>query len=194
MANQTFSARDRRRFAEIKEELHLLLPDTRPRSEAVHRCALLFAEVKGKGYQQIDGHELVEKWMWKTFKVGDRQARKWFDAATLPAAEVRGKHQGIEVMGGQIALEPDPAVRAAIELLAEVRVPPCHPLREPMHQWARALRAPGLSGRLLALHCLVAARLPGCAVALGALAETPLPKGLRELVISYRELLGAAPG
>src|SRR5579883_753627 len=119
MANKTFSARDRRRFAQIKEELHLLMPDTRPRSEAVHRCALLFAEVRDQGYQQIDGHELVEKWMWRIFKVGDRQARKWFDAATLPAAEVRGKRQGIEVMGGQIALETDAAVRAALWALAE---------------------------------------------------------------------------
>src|SRR5579883_3627189 len=119
MTKKTFSARDHRRFTEIKEELHLLLPDTRPRSEAVHRCALLFAEVRDKGYQQIDGHQEVEKWMWKVFKVGDRQARKWFAAATLPAAEVKGKRQGIEVMGGQIALETDAAVRAALWSLAE---------------------------------------------------------------------------
>src|SRR5579883_1932278 len=119
MTKKTFSARDRRRFADIKAELNDLMPQTRPRSEAVYRCAVLFAEVRDKGYQQIDGHELVEKWMWKVFKVGDRQARKWFAAATLPAREVQGKRQGIEVMGGQIALEPDAAVRAALWSLAE---------------------------------------------------------------------------
>ena len=118
LATESFTTADQTRFAEIKARIQKLLPKTRPRSEDVHALARLFVEVRDKGYQRMDGEAECILWMWRCYRVGDRQARKYFAAAGLPAAEVEGKRQGIEVMG-QIAQEEDLQVRRELWELAE---------------------------------------------------------------------------
>src|SRR5437879_4529578 len=96
---QIFTDSDQERFAAIKIELAQRMPANRPDSEEVHRCALLFVEVRDRDYQRMDGHDKCEPWMDQLYDVGDRQAAKYFITATLPAEEVQGKHQGVEVTG-----------------------------------------------------------------------------------------------
>ncbi len=69
-----------------------------------------------------------------------------------------------------------------------------HPMKKELAKLAKLLRDedPGkaLDGRRFALHCIVAARLPGCRNRLWNLSQSKkLPESIGELVRFYRDLL-----
>ncbi len=113
-----FAPADRARFTIIKSEIARLLPESLPCSEAVHALGRLFSEVRDRDYQRFDEEQVCEEWMHKLHQIGPHQAIKYFKVALLPAAEVAGRRQGIEVMY-QMAQEESAEVREAMWRLAE---------------------------------------------------------------------------